>query len=158
MKKIIYSLLVLFTAMTVITSCASKKMTAGTSVSRGKISGTWILNNINYEGIEGNAVKSVFDQGPASDFQGSTWQLTNSGKGMYSLSNGSTQPIFWSFVNDNMMPVFQFKKLSDGVKAKNTEQGYKLDVASADGATMTLKAPVQFDGRTGYIVYSFAKK
>lgn len=158
MKKLIYSIAFLFTAMVVITACSSTKVANTTSFSRGKISGNWMLNNITYEGIVENAVQSVFDQGPASDFQGSTWQLTNSGKGTYTLANGAVQPIYWSYVNDSMTPTFQFKKLNEGIKAKNTEQGYKLVVFAADGTNLTLKAPVQYEGRTGYIVYSFAKQ
>ncbi|WP_026897362.1 lipocalin family protein [Daejeonella oryzae] len=158
MKKIVYSIAILFTAFTVLTSCSSTKVAESNTFSRGKISGTWTLNSINYEGIVENAVQTVFDQGPVAEFQGSTWQLSNNGQGSYSLANGSVQPIYWSYINDGMTPTFQFKKLADGVKAKDVAAGYKMVVASADGSNLTLKAPVQYDGKTGYIVYSFAKK
>ncbi|MEO8793926.1 MAG: hypothetical protein ABI390_00595 [Daejeonella sp.] len=158
MKRLVYSIAVLFAAMTVITACSSTKMAATDSFSRGKISGNWMLNSITYDGIVENAVQTVFDQGPASDFQGSTWRLTNSGKGTYSLSNGAVQPIFWSYNENGGTPTFQFKKLNDGDKAKNVDVGYKLVVASADGANLTLKAPINYDGKTGYVVYSFAKQ
>jgi len=158
MKKILYSIALLFTAMTLITACSTTKNATTSSLGRGKITGTWTVNSITYEGIVENAVQSVFDQGPASVFQGSTWTLTNSGKGIYALTNGTTQSIFWSMSNTGGTPEFAFKKLNEGEKAKNVESGYRLLVENADGNNLTLKAPVQYSGGTGYIVYNMVKK
>ena len=158
MKKIAYSIVLLFTAMAVITACSTTRNAANNPLGRGKITGTWTVNSIAYEGIVENAVQSVFDQGPANVFQGSTWTLTNSGKGTYALTNGTVQSIFWAMNNDGGTPEFSFKKLNDGDKAKNVEAGYKMLVTNADGDNLTLKAPVSYSGGTGYIVYNMVKK
>ncbi|MBC7744275.1 MAG: hypothetical protein H7096_04170 [Flavobacterium sp.] len=159
MKKIIYSIALLFVAMAVITACSTTRKTSDTNkLGRGKITGTWLVNSITYEGIPENAVQSVFDQGPASVFQGSTWTLTNSGKGIYALTNGTVQSIFWSMSDNAGTPEFSFKKLMDNEKPKAVESGYKLMVGNADGENLVLKAPVEYNGGTGYIVYNMTKK
>ena len=159
MKKIIYSIALLFTAMVVITACSTtRNATTDNTIGRGKVTGTWTVNSITYEGIVESAVQSVFDQGPASVFQGSTWTLTNSGKGIYALTNGTVQSIFWALNSTAGTPEFTFKKLEEGEKPKNVDAGYKLQVASADGDNLVLKAPVQYGGGTGYIVYNMVKK
>ena len=159
MKKIIYSIALLFTAMVVVTACSStRNATTTDAIGRGKVTGTWTVNSITYEGIVESAVQSVFDQGPASVFQGSTWTLTNSGKGIYALTNGTVQSIFWSMNSNAGTPEFTFKKLEEGEKPKNVDTGYKLQIASADGDNLVLKAPVQYGGGTGYIVYNMVKK
>ncbi|HYK77095.1 MAG TPA: hypothetical protein VEV16_08965 [Daejeonella sp.] len=157
MKKAIYPAVLIGIVLTIFTACSSKRQLASNTFSRSKITGTWVLNSINYENIVENAVQTVFNQGPARDFQNSTWILTNSGNGKYSLTNGVTQNIFWSFSNVNGTSIFQFKKL-DNEKAKNVTSGYQLEVTSANGQMLTLKAPVQYGGKTGYIVYNFSKK
>lgn len=158
MKKAIYSAVLIGIVLTIFTACSSKRQSVSNTFSRSKITGTWVLNSINYENIVENAVQTVFNQGPARDFQNSTWILTNSGNGQYSLSNGITQKIFWSFSNGNGTPTFQFKQLDDKEKAKNVTTGYQLAVTAADGHMLTLKAPVYYGGKTGYIVYNFSKK
>ena len=159
MKKIAYSLVLLFTAFAVITACStSKNVSATNNLSRGKVTGTWTVNSITYEGIPENAVQSVFDQGPPTVFQGSTWTLTNSGKGIYALTNGTVQSIFWSLKTNAGSPEFSFKKLNDKEKAKNIESGYTMMVSNADGNNLTFKAPVQYANGNGYIVYNLAKK
>ncbi|NEU09086.1 hypothetical protein GZH53_12240 [Flavihumibacter sp. R14] len=161
MKKILYSIALLFTVTTLITACSTTKNASTASnaeVGRGKITGTWTVNSITYEGIVENAVQSVFDQGPASLFQGSTWTLTNSGKGIYALTNGTTQSIFWSMTNTGGTPEFAFKKINEGEKPKEVASGYRLLVENADGDNLTLKAPVQYGGGSGYIVYHMTKK
>ena len=114
MKKILSSIALLFTVATLITACSTTKNASTADLGRGKITGTWTVNSITYEGIVENAVQSVFDQGPASLFQGSTWTLTNSGKGIYALTNGTTQSIFWSMTNTAGTPEFAFKKINEG--------------------------------------------
>ena len=158
MKKILYSITLLFTAMAVMTACSTTKSATTTSLGRGKVTGTWTVNSITYDGIAEGAVQSLFDQGTPGVFQGSTWTLTNSGKGMYVLNNGTIQSIFWGLNNTSDTPEFTFKKLNEGDKAKNVEAGYKLLVSNADGENLTLKAPVQYSGSTGYIVFNMVKK
>ena len=52
---------------------------------------------------------------PPAAFVGSTWQLTNSGNGIYTLADGTSQTIYWS-LNDNNQ-TFQFKKIFEGDKS-----------------------------------------
>lgn len=158
MKKILYSIMLLFAATAVMTSCSTTKNATTASISRGKVTGTWTVNSITYDGIVENAVQSLFDQGPPNVFQGSTWTLTNSGKGIYVLNNGTTQSIFWGLNNNGGVSEFSFKKLNEGDKAKSVESGYKLLVGTADGNNLVLRAPVQYMGNTGYIVFNMAKK
>ncbi|SDE93937.1 hypothetical protein SAMN05216464_1111 [Mucilaginibacter pineti] len=158
MKKLFQTSIAVLSLIFVLAACSSTKNTVSTNVSRGKFVGTWTLNNVSYQGIVQNAVQNVFDQAPPEAFTGSTWKLTNSGNGVYTLANGTSQTIFWSVNNTGPNGTqFQFKKLYEGDKAKNVQEGYVLEIASNDGSTMTLKSPVAIGGGTGYVIYSFAK-
>jgi len=160
MKNIFRTTLLVALLALVIASCSTPQnaMTGTPSASRGKFTGTWTITNISYDGLVENAVQNVFDQAPPSAFRGSTWQLTNSGNGMYTLNNGATQTIFWSVNNtDPNGQVFQFKKIYQGDKAKNVTAGYQLYVVNNDGSRMTLKSPVSVGNNTAYIIYEFSK-
>ena len=160
MKKFVQSSIAIVALTLMFASCSSTKGTVSSTnnVSRGKFVGTWTVNNINYEGLLPGSVQTVFDQAPPNAFIGSSWKLTNSGNGIYTLQNGTSQTIFWS-VNNSAGPaqLFQFKKLYQGDKASKVEQGYQLMVAGNDGNSMTLKSPVALGDKTGYVVYSFTK-
>ncbi|WP_158825377.1 hypothetical protein [Mucilaginibacter lacusdianchii] len=160
MKKILQSTLLIAVIALVVSACSSTKnaATGASTASRGKFTGTWTVTNVNFEGILESAVTSVFDQARPSDFVGSTWKLTNSGNGMYTLTNGASQSIFWSTANDASGQVFQFKKIYEGDKAKNVQTGYRLIVGNNDGNTMVLRTPVSLGTGTGYVVYTFAKQ
>jgi len=140
------------------TSCSVVNKTAG--VDRSKFVGTWTVTNVTYEGIIGNAVQKIFDQASPAAFEGSTWQLTNSGNAVYTLSNGTAQSIYWSYYNPGggVQAMFQFKKVYEGDKVKNVDDGYRLAIDNMDGSTMTLKVPVDLGGKTGYVVLVFNKK
>ncbi|TSD64182.1 hypothetical protein FFF34_015790 [Inquilinus sp. KBS0705] len=132
--------------------------TSGGSVSRGKFVGTWTVTSVTYEGLVEGSVQNVFDQAAPGAFVGSTWKLTNSGNGIYTLTNGASQTIFWSVYNGGSTGTqFQFKKLFEGDKAKNVTEGYRLDIASVSSTSMTLKSAVAIGGSNGYVVYTFAK-
>lgn len=140
-------------------STIKKLPAAATGASRARFVGTWTLNQIDYDGLVTGSVQNVFDQAPPNDFIGSTWQLTNSGNGIYTLANGISQTIFWSVNNNgaNGSQIFQFKKIYQGDKAKNVQEGYQLIVDAQDGKAMTIKSPVSLGNKTAYIVYSFTK-
>lgn len=159
MKKIFQTSIAILSVILVLSACSGQKNTVSNNVSRGKFVGTWTLNNVSYDGLLQNAVQNVFDQAPPEAFTGSTWKLTNSGNGVYTLSNGASQTIFWSVYNGGSTGTqFQFKKIYQGDKPKNVAEGYRLDIAGNDGSTMTLKAPVAIGSNgTGYIIYSFTK-
>jgi len=157
MKKILQITLSVLALTFILQSCSTTKSLVGAQ--NGPVNGTWTLTNVSYEGIVANAVQNVFDQAPPAAFVNSTWVLSNSGNGSYTLANGTSQTIFWSYNNqDKMNPTFQFKKIYEGEKAKNIAEGYQLNVTQADNASMTLKSPIANGGRTAYIVYTFSKQ
>ncbi|WP_295716854.1 hypothetical protein [Mucilaginibacter sp.] len=158
MKKLLKTPIAILSLIFVLSACSSTKNTVSTNVSRGKFVGTWTLNNVKYDGLVQNAVQNVFDQAAPEAFVGSTWKLTNSGNGIYTLANGTSQTIFWSVFNGGTTGTqFQFKKIFEGDKAKNVAEGFRLDIGNNDGSAMTLKSPVTVGGGTGYIIYSFTK-
>jgi len=160
MKKLVQLSLTVLALTFIISACSSSKnaVTGASNVSRGKFTGTWTISSVNYEGIVQQAVQNVFDQAPPQAFVGSTWKLTNSGNGTYTLQDGTSQTIFWSVNNSTGSDqLFQFKKLFEGDKAQKVTQGYQLIVAANDGTSMTLKSPVALGNKTAYVVYTFAK-
>lgn len=158
MKKIFQILLPVLAVVSIFSACSVPA--AMTGASRARFVGTWTLNSVNYDGgLVKGSVQNVFDQAAPEAFVGSTWQLTNSGNGIYTLNNGTSQTIFWSLFKDNVSgnTMFQFKKIYQGDKPKNVADGYRMVINDNDGNMMTLKSPVEFGGKTGYVVYSFTK-
>ena len=139
-------------------ACSTVKNLPATvaGASRARFVGVWQLNNISYEGLLPGGVQSIFDQATPEQFNGSTWNLTNSGNGRYTLTDGISQTIFWSYDNKNG-EVFQFKKLYQGDSARKVQDGYQLIVGNIDGANMTLKLPVSLGDKNAYIILSFQK-
>ncbi|GAA4320508.1 hypothetical protein GCM10023149_19820 [Mucilaginibacter gynuensis] len=160
MKKIFQYALAVLAVTFVLSACSTTKNATSSHVARDKFVNTWVLNTVTYEGgLLSNAVQNVFDQAPPSAFVGSVWKLTNSGNGIYTLADGTSQTIFWSVYNGGSTGTqFQFKKIYEGDKAKNVTEGYRLDIGSATGSTLILKSPVPIGTQTGYVVYSFTKK
>lgn len=159
MKRIFLIAAILCSSLMVLQSCSPK---AGTTVAlkRGNVTGNWVLNDITFEGLPQSAVKSLFDDGPYTCFVGSTWNLTNSGNGSYTLAGGAacaakTQTIFWSASPADQ--TFQFKKIFEGDKAKNVTSGYRLVLSSTDGNNMVVKSPVDYGSNPAYIVLNFTK-
>jgi|SRR6187402_3222703 len=160
MKKISQLLFSFLAVAVIISSCSGIKNlpAAATGSSRARFVGTWTLNNVTYDGLLKGSVQTVFDQTSPDAFVGSTWQLTNSGNGMYTLGSGASQTIFWSLYNDPIAGnMFQFKKIYQGDAPKNVGDGYRLVINDNNGDTMTLKSPVEIGNKTGYVVYSFTK-
>jgi hypothetical protein len=157
MKKLLQSAAILLTIVILFSRCSVVNKTAGAA--RSKFVGTWTLSDVSYQGIIGNAVQKVFDQAPPKAFVGSTWQLTNSGNGLYTLTDGTSQSIYWSYSNpgNGLEPMFQFKKVYQGDKVKDVQTGYQLVVGSVDNASMTLKSPIDLGSSKGYVVYFFTK-
>ena len=159
MKRIFLIAAILCSSLMVLQSC-SPKGAAGTSVTRGNVTGTWVLSDITYEGVPEANVKSLFDEGPASCFKGGIWTLTNSGNGSYTIPGGGncaakTQSIFWSASPADQ--TFQFKKLFEGDKAKNVTSGYRSVLSSGDGNTLVIKSPVEYGNSPSYVVLHFTK-
>ncbi|MES2828898.1 MAG: hypothetical protein V4687_12105 [Bacteroidota bacterium] len=159
MKRIFLIAAILCSSLMVLQSC-SPKGAASTTVSRGKVTGNWVLNDITFEGVPQSAVKSLFDEGPYTCFIGSTWSLTNSGNGTYTLPGGTgctakTQSIYWSASPADQ--TFQFKKIFEGDKAKNVTTGYRMVLGSGDNETLVIKSPVPYGTSPAYVVLNFTK-
>lgn len=160
MKKLLQLTFTIVALAFIFQACSGIKNlpAAATGASRARIVGTWTLTNVNYDGLLPNAIQDVFDQAPPRDFINSSWQLTNSGNGIYTLANGTSQTIFWSYnTQDKNNPIFQFKKIYQGDKAKNIAEGYQLNIVQNDGKFMTVKSPIVIGDKTAYIVYTFQK-
>lgn len=159
MKRIFLIAAILCSSLMVLQSCSPKGGGAAqTVVKRGDVTGNWVLNDITFEGIPQASVKSLFGEGAYTCFVGSTWRLTNSGNGSYSLPGGGacaakTQTIYWSASVPDQ--TFQFKKLYEGDKAKNVTEGYRLVLSSASKESLTIKSPVEYGNSTAYIVLNF---
>jgi hypothetical protein len=161
MKKLIQYSAIAILVTIVYSSCSTtqKAVSYTAGPARSKFVGTWVCNSVIYEGLINNTVQRVFDQAPPKAFTNSTWVLTNSGNGQYTLADGTMQSIFWSYYDpgNGVSPAFQFKKVYQGDKAKNVDTGYRLIIGTIDGGYMVLKTPVDLDGKTAYVVYSFTK-
>ncbi len=165
MKKTLLKTATVLMVALIFSACASRKNGSGSSISRGKISGDWGISSVTLEGLLPQAVQSAFGTAPYKCFENSNWKLTNSGNGSFMINNtqngcqvGFTQNIYWSFVNGPSGPEFDFKMLYDKDKPKNVEAGYRLLITAITDNTMTLKSPVPYGGKTGYVVYNFVKQ
>ncbi|RZJ15219.1 MAG: hypothetical protein EON51_18920 [Acinetobacter sp.] len=161
MKRIFLIAALICSSIIVLQSCSPKTTAAGAvSAKRGDVTGNWVVNNVTFEGIPDVAIKSFLGESSYKCFIGSTWNLTNSGNGSYSLPASAscaakTQAIFWSVSPAD--GTFQYKQLFEGDKAKNVTSGYRLALASADDNMMVIKSPIEYGGRTAYVVLNFAK-
>lgn len=157
MKKLILSTLSFCLVALILTSCALKNgTTTNYKVSKSKISGTWTVSDVSLEGFPSDyQVTNAFGMAPYTDFIGSTWKLYGGNSGYITLANGTTQNIYWSVVNDGFNPVFQFKKVDAGEKARNVIEGYKMNIDAASKSSLTLSSPFQLlNGNTARIVYT----
>jgi hypothetical protein len=148
------------------TSCSSSKNATATA-SRNDVKGTWVLDNITYDGIpQGEKVKlTLLDEGDENCLKGSTWVLPNNGNGSYTIvqTDGTActpgeRNIVWSYRVENGETIFQYKRLPGGVKAKDITDGYKFSIVSATDANLALRSSVPYNGSTININYSFSKK
>jgi hypothetical protein len=160
MKKLILAIALFSASLVVLESCSPKTSTGAAAVRKGDVTGNWMLNNITFEGIPDVAVRGFLGEDSYKCFVGSTWRLTNSGNGSYSLPTSAncaakTQDIFWSMSSAD--ETFQFKKLYEGDKARNVTEGYRLVLAGGNGDSMMLKSPIEYSGRTAYVVLNFVK-
>jgi len=161
MKRVFLIAALICSAIIVLQSCSPKTTTGGVpTAKRGDVTGNWILTDVTFDGIPDIAVKSFLGESSYKCFVNSTWNLTNSGNGSYSLPGGDvcaakTQNIFWSV--NAAEGTFQFKKLFEGDKAKNVTEGYVLTLGASDGNTLIIKSPISYSGKTAYVVLNFTK-
>ncbi|PSL35692.1 lipocalin family protein [Chitinophaga ginsengisoli] len=146
-------------------SCKSQKGATDTaqSASKGSIKGNWVVTDINFDGIPRGSKVTVFDEASYNCFKGSQWILPSNNNGSYTLSSTedgcstATQAIVWSIYKQGGVDMFQFKKVGGGVKAKNVIDGYRVEISSLSSTSMVWRAAVNFEGKTGYIVYTLQR-
>lgn len=150
----------------ILASCSSSKKSAATA-SRDDVKGTWVLNNITYDGIpQGQKVKlTLLGEGDENCLKGSTWVFPNNGNGSYTIAQNEAtdcppgeRNIVWSYRQENDQTILQYKRLPGGVKAKDVTDGYKFNIVSATEASLSLRSDVAFEGNTISINYAFSKK
>ncbi len=152
---------ILCSSIMLLQSCSTPKNAAGNaSLRRANVVGYWVLNDISFEGVPAENVKSMFNEASYKCFIGSTWSLTNSGNGSYTLPGTAdcparTQDIFWSVSTAD--ETFQFKKLNEGDKAKDITDGYRLIFSSATNDNLVLRSPVDYGNGQANIVLNFTK-
>ncbi|MBO9153309.1 lipocalin family protein [Chitinophaga sp. GCM10012297] len=160
-------LMVPMAAVLLLSACASQQGASAPTASgmRKNAMGKWTLSNVSYDGLPSTAkIKTVFSNIPPDCLQGSNWVLPSNSYGSYTLTATGegcptgTQNIVWSTLNQGGVIMLQFKELMDGVKAKNITDGYRVELQSADNASMVWRAPVSYEGKTAYVVYSFSRQ
>ena len=160
MKKT--SLLVATILLLVATSCSVSK---SARTQRNIISGTWILDNIDYENNQGAFTSVIFGDSKDLCFEGSNWYFRdNNSTGRYTINQGSLcqggdRFIRWSIVEpENQVSQLQFKFIDEKRNDVSGGYGYRLDIANLTETQMTLKSNVSVDGEPITIVYEFTKQ
>ena len=163
--KLGISVMALFSMMTIV-SCSPSKNTA-VIAEHSNVKGNWILNSITYTGVpSGEKIKlTLLDEGNEACLTGSKWSLPMNGFGSYTIFNNDKngcvsgeRKINWSFRTENRAQIFQYKRLEDGVKAKQIADGYKFTIASIDNTSMVLQSQVAFENSVITINYNFTKQ
>ncbi|GAB3023331.1 lipocalin family protein [Niabella terrae] len=143
-------------------SCSSSK---NAIAPRKDFKGNWEIVSATVEGA-GDAKLNVtaFDDVALKCFEGSQWTLPNNGYGTYNIAAadcaGGERQILWSQRVRDGKTLFNFKRM-DGVRkkdSKDVEEGYSMEVTGFDENGFTAMSPVEFEGKTIYIVYDFQKR
>ncbi len=158
------TILLFFAAVLVLASCSTPKgvpSTKGTAKLQKTLNGLWTLNTVSYEGNDGKFSSILFNDADATCFEGTDWFFRNNNNtGSYVINATDSCPggerfIRWSILNSGQL---QFKSIDSNYKDISGGVGYRMDVASLDETSMTLKSRVSVDGEPITVVYSFTKK
>ncbi|WP_136468641.1 lipocalin family protein [Flagellimonas onchidii] len=154
-----------FTALVsvLLMSCSVSK---SARTQRNLFSGSWTLDNVSYENNTGNFKSVIFNDAEDICFEGSDWFFRdNNSTGRYTISQstlcqGGDRFFRWSVVepSQNYSSQLQFKFIDDKRKDISGGYGYRLNIASINEQSMTLKSNVSVDGEPVTIVYEFTKK
>lgn len=170
MKRKNLQLLTFAFILFVLGACSSSRNAGSPSAGqwRNGVKGQWMLNAVEKKGFPaGASVKKIFDEAPVDCFVGSTWDLAGSGKGRIKFTAsgelcapGASREIYWSVYKpeNGGEPQFQMKKLFPGEKAKEVQEGYRLDLAYADENTLTMHMPVNVGSNNAYLEFRFVKR
>jgi hypothetical protein len=155
-KNIQIILIFLFTAF--LFSCSTSKNATNLKPTRNHLAGTWTITDIAVNMPSGYKITNAFDEAPYTDFKNSTWNLVKNGNGSFSLANGTKENIYWSVFGSGEKAQLQFKKLN-GMKPKNVETGYRLNLGPISSNSFTATSIVDAgNNNTGSITYTFTKK
>lgn len=161
MKPTLKIILLAIIITVIFEACSSTKNAQGATTNNlntGTFSGKWTVTDVMVDIPADFKISNVFDEAPYQDFKGSKWELIRNGKGSFTLNNGTQQEIFWSLFNQDNTKLFQFKKLEDKDKAKNVNDGYRLQIMQAGDTAFVLRSNLDVGGgKQGYITYNFSK-
>lgn len=142
-------------------SCSTSKQV---SDDRKVVDGTWTLDDVGYEGNEGDFKAELFDDASAVCFEGSTWFFrSNNSTGSYtiqpgSLCSGGERNIRWSIIeSQGGGQQLQFKYIDEKKNDVYGRTGYRMDVVSISPSRMTLKSNVTVDSNPVGVVYEFSR-
>ena len=142
-------------------SCSTSKQVRE---DRKIVDGTWTLNDVGYDGQEGDFKAQLFDDASAVCFEGSSWFFRNNNStGSFtiqpgSLCSGGERNIRWSIIeNEGGGQQLQFKYIDEKKNDIYGRTGYRLDVVSINPSQMTLKSKVTVDGNPVSVVYQFSR-
>lgn len=149
--------------LTLLSSCSISKSVRD---QRNLFSGSWTLENINYENNTGTFTAVLFDDARAICFEGSDWFFRdNNSTGRYTLQDGSLchggdRYFRWSVIErpENYSSQFQFKFVDEKNKDLDGGRGYRLVIDKLTASEMVLKQNVTVDGSPITVVYEFNKK
>ena len=151
-----------FCAILFLASCGTTK---SARTQRNLFSGTWTLDNINYENNTGAFSSVIFGDAKDICFEGSQWFFRdNNSTGRYTITGGSLcqggdRFFRWSVVEPaDRLSQLQFKFIDEKRKDISGGQGYRLDIANLNEQNMVLKSRVSVDGEPVTIVYEFTRK
>lgn len=160
MKTTKYALLVI-----VIGFLASCSVSKSARTQRNIISGTWILNNIDYQNNSGAFSSVLFGDAKDICFEGSQWYFRdNNSTGRYTIKQGSLcqggdRFIRWSVIEpENSVSQLQFKFIDEKRNDVSGGYGYRLNITNITETQMTLTSNVAVDGETVTVVYEFSKQ
>ena len=159
MKKLLITGIIGF-SLAVSCSTVSKAKTAQENRSEFlKMKGDWEITSIDYDNKKFKI--KPFDEGAdVQCFIGSHWRLIpNNFTGAYTLNGGGncpskTQPIKFEVVDGNTL---MFKKIAEGTKAKQNENGYNLTLVNQSTDQFSLQQTVPFDGEQINVIYNFQR-
>lgn len=155
MKKIIFATALIF----LITSCSLSKQN---KLYRSSINGTWRLNNVSYEGLDGTFSSILFKDADAKCFEGSTWFFrSNNSTGHYRIEKGGNcmlgeRYIRWSIQENNNAQLLQLKFIDNKKKDLNN-YGFRLTIDYLDEQSMKLHSIANVEGEIVHVVYKFTK-
>ncbi|RAJ10548.1 lipocalin-like protein [Chitinophaga skermanii] len=165
MKKIFGAIVAMGMAAVILSACSSSQKAPTANSQKRAAMGTWVLNNISFEGVPSDLrVTTVLNGIPYKCLQGSVWTLPGNYYGTYTTSvsdqgcQPGTQRIVWGTINQNGVIMLQFKEIYEGEKPKNVTEGFRVELTSVDGNSMVWRAPFAAGNQTAYVVYQFSKR